>query len=133
MGSSATSQEDLSLLVGSSELLMKALQSAADKGDKIRLKKKCEVLLRRAESLKATLKSSPTHLRGEDGSQMRPAAKVETEMPSQVSQLSTREQVILLRSSKVNGFTFPPWQPTADHIDFALSSGEERFRYVDEA
>lgn len=128
MGDPATSQHDLDLLVGSSELLMKALQSAGRENDRLRLRKKCEGLLRRAEAAKAILRGSSSSAGGQDATRVQPAAKAKTTVSNPIDQLSTKEKVILLRSSKVNGFTFPPWQSTPDLVEFALGSGEEKYR-----
>ena len=51
-------------------------------------------------------------------------------MSTATDKLSTKEQVILLKSSRLNGFIFPPWTSPVDLDDFTLKKGEEQFMYV---
>ena len=45
-------------------------------------------------------------------------------------QLSTREQIILLRSSRLYGCRFPPWQSPPDMAEFELGMDQTMFTYV---
>ena len=44
--------------------------------------------------------------------------------------LSTREQIILLESSKVHGFVFPPWKSAPTSSEFESKLGMAPFLYV---
>ena len=43
---------------------------------------------------------------------------------------STREQIILLESSKLHGCRFPPWKTPPINAEFELRDGEALFLYV---
>lgn len=49
--------------------------------------------------------------------------------PDSVRVLSQKEEILLLRASKLNGFTFPPWRAPSDSAEFALVNGAEAFMY----
>lgn len=49
-------------------------------------------------------------------------------LPTRV--LLTREQIILLKGSKLNGFLFPPWTTSPDASEFELRPGESPYLYV---
>ena len=50
--------------------------------------------------------------------------------PSPSRSLSTREQIILLESSRLNGYRFPPWQNSPDTAEFELGEDQSLFTYV---
>lgn len=124
ISSPPTTLEDLNLSVNSSELLVRALQFTADGSDKVRLSKKCDALLRQAERVKAKLQ---TPVAANVGMDKQVEAKRKATSRDPFEGLSTREKVILLRGSKLNGFTFPPWQCSPDTAEFAMADGEQRF------
>ena len=45
-------------------------------------------------------------------------------------ELTTGEKVILLRSSKLNGFKFPPWTSPPAPSDFESQAGQDKYLYV---
>ncbi|OCL06721.1 cysteine proteinase [Glonium stellatum] len=47
--------------------------------------------------------------------------------PASVRIFSKKEEIILLRASKLNGFTFPPWRAAPDSAEFTLADGAELF------
>lgn len=47
--------------------------------------------------------------------------------PVSVRVLSQKEEILLLRASKLNGFAFPPWRAPPDSAEFALVDGAEAF------
>jgi calpain-7 len=49
--------------------------------------------------------------------------------PVSVRVLSQKEEILLLRASKLNGFAFPPWRAPPDSAEFALVDGAEAFMY----
>ena len=93
----------------------------------MRLSKKCDALLRQAERVKAKLQ---TPVAANVGMDKQVEAKRKATSRDPFEGLSTREKVILLRGSKLNGFTFPPWQCSPDTAEFAMADGEQRFLYV---
>ena len=50
--------------------------------------------------------------------------------PVSVRVLSQKEEILLLRASKLNGFAFPPWRAPPDSAEFALVDGAEAFMYA---
>jgi hypothetical protein len=49
--------------------------------------------------------------------------------PVSVRVLPQKEEILLLRASKLNGFAFPPWRAPPDSAEFALVDGAEAFMY----
>ena len=47
--------------------------------------------------------------------------------PKSQRALSTAEQLLILRASKLNGFKFPPWEAPPFPEEFNLESGEQLF------
>ncbi|KAL8913995.1 MAG: hypothetical protein Q9171_001246 [Xanthocarpia ochracea] len=43
--------------------------------------------------------------------------------------LSTREKIILLESSRLNGYRFPPWQNSPDTAEFELGEDQSLFTF----
>jgi calpain-7 len=41
--------------------------------------------------------------------------------------VTTTEQILLLRGSKLNGFTFPPWKGPPGDEEFAIKDGDQPF------
>lgn len=92
---------------------MKALKLASSSRDRERLKSACVQILDRGEKIKA-LKTWPPPLK-------------QLKVPKSTRALSTREQVILLSSSKINGCKFPPWQEDPLPESFTRRAGEPLF------
>lgn len=107
-----TQGEVLRRTIKTAELYVQAMEAAADSNEKARLKAKCQILLRRAESLKRA--TAATHVQ---------------EGPTSARTLTTKERVILLEGSKLNGFIFWPWESDPDPEEFQLRDGEELFTY----
>jgi calpain-7 len=87
---------------------MKAASQAQSAASKARLKKKCEDLISRAESIK---NSAP------------PVDTVSTverrlKLPRNVRPVPTAEKNMLLRASRLHGNIFPPWESDPDPKDF---------------
>jgi calpain-7 len=86
------------------EMYMKAIKLASTASERERLKSKCMKVLARAEEIKQvetwdipvkqTSQAGPSH---------------DMNAPFSNRDLPTREQVILLESSKLHGFVFSPW------------------------
>jgi hypothetical protein len=95
------------------ELLMEAAQRANTTADRNRLNRKCRELITLAERYKLV------------------AANPDPPGPTSTRELSTSEKVILLRSAKLHGSTFPPWEapPTAE----AFAKGPDGELFTDPA
>ena len=50
--------------------------------------------------------------------------------PQSARPLSTKEKIILLEGSKLNGFTFPPWERPPGREEFELDDPRELYLYV---
>lgn len=89
------------------QMLMEGAQKAKSKEDRARLNRKCNELITLAERYKLV------------------AAHPDPPGPTSTRELSTAEKVILLRSSKLHGSTFPPWEapPTAEAFARAPDGG----------
>ena len=104
----------LKATVESAELYMQALKLSDTPSDRPRLDAKCKVLINQAEQLKRT----------QDG---RPRANAPSEPPMSPRKLTTRENIIVLEGSKLNGCVFKPWDKPPPADDFVLRSGEDSF------
>lgn len=49
-------------------------------------------------------------------------------MPIARRKLTKREEILLLRASKLNGLVFPPWDGTPDAAEFVLAPDGNKFR-----
>lgn len=86
---------------------MKALKQAKTESDKARIRSKCKQVLLKAEDIKKLAKWTPD----------RSDASVLV-APSSERAITKREEVILLESSKVHGFIFPPWRTVPEDAVF---------------
>lgn len=85
----------------------------AGPSERARLKIACADALDRAEEIKRLEKWPP--------------ALKQLKIPKSTRILSKREQIIVLKGSKLNGSKFPPWRQDPDLKDFELSQGDELF------
>lgn len=115
------SQSPLEAAINAAELYMKALSLAPTAQEKARLDTKCQEMLRKAESIKAERK----RLNGAVEQTQKPTALPPG--PTSKRKLTTREEIILLEGSKLNGFVFPPWKGDPSDDEFILKKGEEAF------
>lgn len=139
----ATKDEALEYAIKAAELCMRALKIATSTGQRSELSSRCQSLLNEAEELKhnANWRPSPrTQLSrlNLDGHATPPQSQASIEQPAveRIKQLpepnSTRsqsrfEQILILRASKLNGYTFPPWKGPPDPNDFHLKPGDKPF------
>lgn len=98
--------------IKAAELYMKALQGEKVPAKRLRLQQKAEEALTLGEYLKAETIGPPIPAR-------------------QPRQVTPREAVALLQSSKLHGNTFLPWlkSHSAPKV-FALGAGQRAYRYV---
>lgn len=107
----------LKATIEAAELYMQALRLAESPLDRKRIDAKCKELIKRAEDLKLEQDVAP------NGKSEVPLLKP----PTSSRKLTTRENIILLEGSKLNGFVFKPWDKEPTDEEFALRDGEEPF------
>ncbi|KAH8700627.1 calpain-like protease PalBory [Talaromyces proteolyticus] len=117
--STAKSQsEALEAAIAAAENYMKALSLTSSAQDKQRLDFKCKEWLSRAEAIK------------EKGVWQTPDPENNgpvLQEPVSTKKLSTREEIIILGSSKLNQFVFPPWKEAPEPKDFNLEQHDRKF------
>ncbi|KAI5789233.1 hypothetical protein FPQ18DRAFT_367960 [Pyronema domesticum] len=125
LASRGSYKDALTTAITAAELYMKARVSASSSVEKQRLDRKCNAVLKKAELWKSSAANSAPP--GSSNSSTSSAAVVEAETqrakptqrppPRMTNKLSVKENLILLKSSKINGNIFPPWDdskpPTA--------------------
>lgn len=105
-------QDALEHAIKAAELYMRASREAQGTTDRSRIRGKIEEMITLAEYLKS------------------PSTK-ELIQPKQDRQLTPREMVALLQSSKLNGNNFPPWRTShADPGAFAPKAGQDLYTYA---
>lgn len=106
--------------IQAAELYMKAVKDAPTAAEKSRLKRKCQELIALAETLKkpasAASASSSAPAPAPAPASSKPPPKPRG--PRQARQLPTNEKTILLRSSRLHGSVFPPWDADPDPAVF---------------
>ncbi|KAI1457095.1 cysteine proteinase [Annulohypoxylon moriforme] len=108
--SSTRGKAALDHAIAAAELYMKAAQTASSPEEKTRLTKKCQSLVSKAEDLKKS---------GQPGGTTSIAAvEKRLKLPRQARQIPKSEQAILLRSSRLHGNVFPPWESDPEPKEF---------------
>jgi len=115
----------LEATINAAELYMRALRLAPSGSEKLRLDSKCKELLTKAETLKKG-ECRPQD-RGEDLTASSLPSRTALKQPTSKRKLTTREEIILLEGSKLNGFLFPPWKGDPASDEFVLKDGENLF------
>lgn len=108
----------LEAAITAAELYMQALRLADTPEDKKRLDTKTKTLILRAEEFKKL---------EENGKDSKPVSRSRIEHPASSRKLTTRENIILLEGSKLNGALFKPWVSAPSDSEFELRSGEELY------
>jgi calpain-7 len=104
---------------------MKAIKLASSGSERERLKSKCMKVLARAEEIKQVQTwDVPVEQKSQAG------MSHELNAPLSGRALPTREQVILLESSKLHGFVFPPWTSEPEGEFFQATGCNGFFLYV---
>lgn len=124
-------QDALSHAIQAAELYMKAVGEAPSAAAKTRLRRKCRELIALAETLKnqrptlatpqitATTTTTPaTPASAPAPAPAPPSNAPKPKGPRQTRTLPTGEKTILLRSSKLHGNVFPPWDHDPDPAAF---------------
>ncbi|OLN81796.1 Calpain-like protease palB/cpr-8 [Colletotrichum chlorophyti] len=117
----STGREALNHAIAAADLYMKAAQEAASPVDRARLRKKCERLITHAEQLKASPKHAATAAAGTVANAMTSSHHCH------LRQIPSAERAILLRSSRLHGNIFPPWQADPSESAFSLAQWEHVF------
>jgi calpain-7 len=115
----------LEATINAAELYMRALRLAPSSTEKMRLDSKCKELLTKAETLKMG-ERRPQDLDEDVTSSSLPSRNA-LKQPTSKRKLTTREEIILLEGSKLNGFLFPPWKGDPVYDEFMLKDGENLF------
>lgn len=102
-------EEALKHTIAAAELYMQAAHKAKSKEDRARLSRKCNEMITLAERLKLV------------------AANPDPPGPKSTRELSTAEKTIILRSSRIHGKTFPPWEYPPGPDVFAKGGDEELY------
>jgi calpain-7 len=106
------------------EMYMKAIKLASTGSERERLKSKCMKVLARAEEIKQVETwDFPVKQKSQAG------ARHDLNAPFSDRALPTREQVILLESSKLHGFVFPPWTSEPEEELFQATGCSGSFLY----
>lgn len=103
----------LGAAIESAEYYMKALQIAGNPEDSTRLNAKFNELVSKADHLKSCQELS-----------VKRSINV---YPVSMRKLTTRENIILLEGSKLNGFVFKPWERSPLQDEFELKKGDDLF------
>ncbi|EXF85444.1 PALB protein [Colletotrichum fioriniae PJ7] len=119
----STGREALNHAITAADLYMKAAHEAISPTDRSRLRRKCAGLISLAEKLKSSPKTASPSL-----AQPTVATITSTSNPScHVRHVPSNERTILLRSSRLHGNIFPPWQAEPGVDNFSLSQGQKVF------
>ena len=111
--------DELEATVTAIECYLQALRLVNDPADKKRLDQKTRRLLSRAEQLKQE----------QDGSSAssKPGESSSIEYPASTRTSTTREKIVLLEGSKLNGAIFKPWDKPPPEDEFQLKDGQDFF------
>ncbi|KAH8880751.1 cysteine proteinase [Thozetella sp. PMI_491] len=102
-------QEALDHAIAAADLYYRAAERATTPSEKSRLSRKCNEVIALAERLKANARAA--------------AAASRPPVPESTRQLSTAEKTVVLKSSKLHGKVFRPWDTPPDPTAFSISSG----------
>ncbi|EFX00051.1 calpain-like protease [Grosmannia clavigera kw1407] len=122
LASQSVGQTALDHVITAVELYMKAVQEATSPVERSRLRRKCKELMAHGERLKAA--AAPVEAAMSSLSLKGAASSSEPKDPNPrlSRELSKKEQIILLRSSRLHGSLFPPWETEPPNDMFSLSN-----------
>ncbi|KAK5204878.1 cysteine protease [Exophiala xenobiotica] len=118
--SKSSTNAQLEATIKSAELYLQALRLVDKPSDRKRLDAKCKELLGQAEKLKQRQDRLPKSI-------SKPQPKEALKVPLSSRKLTTRENIIILEGSKLNGFIFKPWTSAPSADEFSLQDGQEPF------
>ncbi|KAF4891036.1 Calpain-like protease palB/cpr-8 [Colletotrichum fructicola] len=117
----STGREALNHAIAAADLYMKAAKETTSQADRGRFRKSCERLIAHAEKLKYSPVAIASDSLSGTGSSLAGSSRC------QVRQIPTGERTILLRSSRLHGNIFPPWQTDPADDVFSPSQGIQIF------
>lgn len=91
----------------------------------------CQKLLDKAEEIKdAGIYQSSAQIKGAGtrNTARRSGLGLRSKKPETTRAFTTREKIILLEGSRLNGFIFPPWTSPPSPSEFQLESGESLYQ-----
>ncbi|KAK3357323.1 hypothetical protein B0T25DRAFT_566622 [Lasiosphaeria hispida] len=109
-------EEALQLAIAAADLYMQAAQKAPTAAERARLSRKCSEVIALGERLKANTKAA--------------SAASRPPVPESTRPLTTPEKAIVLRSSRLHGNIFPPWESAPDPKVFS-DTGIDEGAYID--
>ena len=116
------------------ESAMKALNLAKDPETWKAKKARVHMLMDEAERIKTSDNWSPSLVLPEasdfDHQEIDASTIKKLDEPVSKRTLTTAENILLLKASKLNGFKFPPWKGPPPGSDFEFRDGEQLFSYV---
>ncbi|OHF00572.1 PALB protein [Colletotrichum orchidophilum] len=119
----STGLEALNHAIAAADLYMKAAHEATSPAARSHFRRKCAGLITLAEQLKSSPKTASPPL-----AQTKAAAITSASNTScHVRHIPSNERTILLRSSRLHGNIFPPWQTDPDDDNFSLLQGQSVF------
>lgn len=124
MASQSSGKMALDHVIAAAELYMNAVPEAKSAAERSRLRRKFRELMAYGERLKAAtapVESSMSSL-SISGVASRPTQVRVNHDPSPSRELPKKEQIIILRSSRLHGSVFPPWDTEPAHEFFSLSA-----------
>ena len=122
-------RDALTAILDTAEELMRSMKLTKDENERNLLKSQSQALLYEADMIKNSQTwplpretISETKLDQIQGQKIK-----ELKQPVSTRALSTREQIIILQGSKLNGCVFPPWKCPPGTSDFDLDNESEPF------
>jgi hypothetical protein len=114
----------LNAAIQSAELYIRASRSAPTAAEKAKLDQKCAAIIAKAELWKKKQKSGAAAAEPEPKLSSSSSAPSPSKRPAprSTNKQSTKEKLLLLQSSKINGGVFPPWQGPPEATEF-LNNG----------
>lgn len=119
----AAGKTALQHIIAAVELYMKAVAEAKTPAERNRLRRKCQELMAKGEQLKATATTATTV-------PSMSSLSLESDTATAVRELPKKEQIILLRASRLHGAVFPPWDVEPAEDVFGLPASGCLFEWV---
>ncbi|KKY21738.1 putative calpain-like protease ory [Phaeomoniella chlamydospora] len=113
--------EALEAAITTAESYMLALKISTDATEKSKIDAKCKEWIDIAEKIKVEPEWKGVSL-------VSPGSDPFLAKPLSTRELTTKEKIIILEGSKINGFVFPPWNGDPGPEEFILSDGQELWK-----
>ncbi|KAL9107885.1 MAG: hypothetical protein Q9227_007303 [Pyrenula ochraceoflavens] len=127
VAASSNPNDTLEATIEAVELYLRALKLETDPEKRKILDSACKKHLGRAERLRASRLQDARTRSPTPRESLVSDAKTRPQRHVSKRLLSTREKIILLEGSKLNGFTFPPWEKPPEREEFELMDGQKPF------